>query len=129
MEHEADTGFEIFGGTIKELFQNAAAALFSVIVDAEQVDAEKGKRLDLSGNGELLVIFLNELLFFWDTEGFIPVDFSLKIEDGRLTGTVIGGMFDPSRHTAKQEVKAVTYHKFLLKEGEKGFSARIILDI
>jgi len=65
----------------------------------------------------------------WETEGFIPVDFSLKIDEKKLTGTVIGVIFDPGKHTAKQEVKAVTYHVFSITEGESGFVAKIILDV
>jgi len=129
IDHEADIGLEIYGSSQEELFVNAARALFSLIVDAKNVPAEKGKRFDLEGNDETLIVFLNELLYMWDAEGFIPKEFSIKIDNGKLSGTVIGGIFDPLKHTAKQEVKAVTYHAFTLNEDDRGFTARIILDV
>lgn len=130
IDHEADVGFEIYGRTPEELYKNAVQALFSLIVDpAVDVKPAKGKRLDLQDDNGLLIVFLNELLYFWDTEGFIPKDLSLKIENNKLTGTVIGGIFDPSRDTVKQEVKAVTYHNFSI-EAERGIlKARIIVDV
>lgn len=129
IDHEADIGLEIYGKTLEELFINAAYGVFQFIVDAKNKDAEKGKRIDIEGNGELLINFLNELLYLWDTEGFIPKEFSLKIDKNRLTGTVAGCVFDPERCSIKQEVKAVTYHKFSLKKENGLYKANIILDV
>jgi len=129
LDHEADIRLEIYGNTLEELFSNAASGIFQFIVDAEGKDAEKGKRIEIEGNGELLINFLNELLFLWDTEGFIPKEFSLKVSHNKLTGTVAGCVFDPEKCTIKQEVKAVTYHKFYLKEENGIYKAQIILDV
>ena len=129
IDHEADIGLEVNGKTLEELFKNAASGLFSLLVDLKNVKPEVGKKLEITGNGELLFNFLNELLYLWDTEGFIPKEFSLRIENDRLTGNVIGGLFDPLRHTIKKEIKAVTYHEFSLTR-EKGIcKARFILDV
>ncbi len=129
VDHEADTGFEIYGKTLEELYQNGAEALFSLIVSHGKIKPEKGKRLDLKNDDGLLVVFLNELLYFWETEGFIPREFSLKVERGRLTGTVIGGIFDPTRDTIRREVKAVTYHQFSMRHEKGLFRARVIVDV
>jgi len=129
IDHEADIGLEVYGKSLEELFINAVKGLFSLIVDAKDVKAEKGKRFDLTGNDETLIVFLNELLYMWDVEGFIPKEFSIKIDNNRLAGTVIGGIFDPDRHTAKQEVKAVTYHGFSITQDYNGFKTRIIMDV
>jgi SHS2 domain-containing protein len=129
IDHEADIGLEVNGKTLEELFKNAASGLFSLLVDLQNVKPEVGKKLEITGNGELLINFLNELLYLWDTEGFIPKEFSLRIENDRLTGNAIGGLFDPLRHTIKKEIKAVTYHEFSLTR-EKGIcKARFILDV
>jgi SHS2 domain-containing protein len=129
IDHEADVGFEIYGETLQELYKNGAEALFSLIVEQGKTKPEKGKRLDLNDSDGLLVVFLNELLYFWDTEGFIPKEFSLKIERGKLTGTVIGGVFDPRRDKMKHEVKAVTYHNFSIEEEKGILKARVIVDL
>lgn len=131
IDHEADVGLEIYGNSIEELFINAAEGLFSLIVltDLKNIEAQKGKRLNIDANGELLVLFLNELLYLWDTEGFIPKEFSIKIEDGKLRGNVVGGLFDPVKYKIRQEVKAVTYHRFFMMKDEGRYTARIILDV
>jgi SHS2 domain-containing protein len=129
IDHEADIGLEVYGKSPEELFINAVKGLFSLIVDAKDVQPEKGKRFDLTGNGETLIVFLNELLYMWDVDGFIPIEFSLKIDNNRLTGTIIGGIFDPVRHTAMQEIKAVTYHGFSITQDKNGLKARIIMDV
>jgi len=129
IDHEADVGFEIYGKTQGDLYKNAVDALFSLIVKPGKIKPEKGKRFDLADDHGLLVVFLNELLYAWDTEGFIPKDMSLKIEKGKLTGTVIGGIYNPSRDTIKGEVKAVTYHNFSVEEEKGMLKARIIVDV
>jgi len=129
IDHEADIGFEVYGRTLEELFKNAAHAVFSLIVDAGTVKPKIGKRFEVKGNGELLIVFLNELLYLFDAEGFIPKDLSLKIEGGRVTGNIAGELFDPLRHTIKKEVKAVTYHKFSIRKEGEMFKGTFILDI
>lgn len=129
IDHEADVGFEVYGKSLEEVFENAAYALFSLIVDRETVEPEIGKRIEVEGNGELLIVFLNELLYLWDAEGFIPKELSLKISNNKVTGNVVGQLFDPRRHTIKTEVKAVTYHKFSLKKTEDGFVATLVVDV
>jgi SHS2 domain-containing protein len=129
IDHEADIGFEIYGKTLEDLYKNAAEALFSIIVEPGKMKPEKGKRINLTDDQGLLIVFLNELLYLWDTEGFIPKDLSLKIESKKLTGTVIGGIYNPSRDKIKAEVKAVTYHKFSIVENSDMLKAMVIVDV
>jgi SHS2 domain-containing protein len=129
IDHEADVGFEIYGKTLEDLYKNAVEALFSLIVEPGERRPEKGKRFDLTDDQGLLIVFLNELLYLWDMEGFIPKDLSLKIERKKLTGTVIGGIYNPSRDTIKREVKAVTYHNFFIEEKDDMLKATVIVDV
>jgi len=129
LDHEADVGFEVYGRTLEEVFENAACALFSLIVDRESVEPEIGKRLDIEGNGELLILFLNELLYLWEVEGFIPKELSIKVSDNKVAGNVAGQLFNPLIHTIKTEVKAVTYHKFSFEKKGDMFVATFIVDV
>jgi SHS2 domain-containing protein len=129
IDHEADVGFEIYGKTMEDLYGNAVEAIFSLIVKTGKMRPEKGKRINLTDDQGLLIVFLNEMLYLWDTEGFIPKDMSLKVEKSKLTGTVIGGIYDPSRDAIKTEVKAVTYHNFSIEATNGMFKARIIVDL
>jgi SHS2 domain-containing protein len=129
LEHEADVGFEAYGWDQEELFANAAYALFSLITDPETVRTGVTKHITINNGEELLVVFLNELLYLWDTKRFIPGHFSIAVKEGRLEAEIAGETLDPDRHPVHKEVKAVTYHKFTIqKEGER-LKATIFLDI
>ncbi len=129
LDHEADTGFEVYGGTMEELFRNGVYALFSLITETETVHPLIEKRMKTSGNGELFINFLNDTLYLWDTTGFIPGTVSVRIRDQNAEGLFMGEFFDPARHTLRQEVKAVTYHKFRIVEEKGALKATVIVDV
>lgn len=129
IDHEADTGFEVYGGTMEELFQNGVSALFSLITDTEAVRPLEEKRIEAGGNGELFVNFLNDILYLWDTTQFIPNTVSVHIKGQNAEGLLKGEFFDPARHAIRQEVKAVTYHKFRIVEEQGALKATIIVDV
>jgi len=129
LDHEADTGFEVYGRTIEELFQNGVYALFSLITDIEVVQPLVEKRIIVNGNGELFINFLNDSLYMWDTEGFIPKTLSIHVGREYAEGVVRGEIFDPAKHLIKQEVKAVTYHKFRIVEEKGILRATVIVDV
>ncbi|OPY79664.1 MAG: hypothetical protein A4E64_00307 [Syntrophorhabdus sp. PtaU1.Bin058] len=128
-DHEADTGFEVYGRTIEELFRNGVYALFSLITDIEAVQPLVEKRITVNGNGELLINLLNDSLYMWETEGFLPKTLSIHVGRGRAEGVLRGEIFDPAKHLIKQEVKAVTYHKFRIVEEKGIFRATIVVDV
>ncbi len=72
LDHEADVGFEVYGHTEEELFQNATCALFSLITDLGAIHPETERHVEIPSNDESLIVFLNELLYLWDVEKFIP---------------------------------------------------------
>ena len=129
LEHEADVGLSISGKTLEELFKNAALALFSLITDIEHVEATTTRNIYISGDGGLLIVFLNELLYVLDTERFLVKDLSVSIEGERLEACVQGEIFDEKKHTMRMEIKAVTYHGFSIEKERDALKARVILDI
>ena len=129
LDHDADIHLEVYGASLEELFQNAAMALFSFITDLEKIIPSLVKESTVTGNGELLVNFLNDLLYLWDTERFIPADVSVAFGDQGLAATMRGETFNTGRHIIKQEMKAVTYHKFSIVEKGGIFTASLIIDV
>ncbi len=129
LDHDADVHLEVYGASRKELFENAAAAMLSLITDRGKVRPALERRITVPGNGELLVNFLNELLFVWDVERFIPAEVTVAFEKEGLTALLRGEHFDESRHSIEVELKAVTYHKFAITEEKGRFKAIIIIDV
>jgi SHS2 domain-containing protein len=80
--------------------------------------------------GELVVAFLGELLALQDTEGFLARTVDVTVHGDpptSLEARLVGEPFDPSRHTARTEVKAATYHD--LQFDPVAGKARVIVDI
>jgi SHS2 domain-containing protein len=129
IEHEADMGLEIYGKNLAELFMHAGAALFSLITDPEKTEARFTRQITVDNEDGALVVFLNDLLYLWDTERFIPGTFSVLEKTGRFDIVMTGETFDPGKHHVYREVKAVTYHKFAIQQENNLLKATIFLDI
>jgi SHS2 domain-containing protein len=129
LDHEADVGFEVYGYTEEELFQNATCALFSLIMDLGAIRPETERRFEVTGNGESLIVFLNEILYLWDVERFIPKAITIVRDSANIKAILRGEIFDEGRHAMAGAVKAVTYHKFSVRKEQEMLKATFIVDV
>ena len=132
IDHTADVGLVVYGSTRKEVFINAAIGMFSLIVDPGKVSGTQQLEITLDADyyEELLVAWLNELLYLFDAENFIFSQFEIsRLNSDSLTAIAYGEKIDLSRHEIKTQIKAATYHQLKLKTEGEGFSAQIILDV
>ena len=132
----ADVAFEAWGESLEETFIAAADATMNVMVEdvssigrVHQITVELGHdQLDL-----LLFSFLNELIFLKDTRKLLLRVHAIAIgmEEAKYTlkGTLYGETPEAGRHRLLTDVKAVTLHRFSLKQAEEGWNAFVILDI
>jgi len=116
----------------KELFSNAALALFSLITEPESI--EEKLQLDLEVSSEdmdsLLVEWLNELIYLFDVERILFSRFDIRsLTRNELDATCYGEGIDSMKHKIKLGVKAATYHMLKLEQNGDGYKAQIILDI
>lgn len=80
----------------------------------------------------LLFNFLQELIYYKDTENILFSEFEIKIFiDNKKVAKVkaYGEKLDPKKHDTLVDVKAVTMHMFELKEKNGNWYARVILDV
>ena len=132
LEHPADIGFEAFGSTREEVFANAARALFHLIVDLDSVEPRDDVLIEVEGSdpASLLVNWLSELLYLNDAEGWLFSEFEVeRLDDRSLAARARGERFDRTRHRAKLQVKAITYHQLELERTAEGWQARVYVDI
>ncbi len=116
----------------EELFANAAKAFFEVLVASESIEERLEKVVEVNADApdHLMVDWLSELLFLFDTEGLLIKRFDMKsVNDHNLKATVGGETFDPARHEIKTGIKAVTYHKLYVREANGMWEAQVILDL
>jgi SHS2 domain-containing protein len=131
LEHTADVRFRVFGRDLEELFENAAFALFDVMVHLS--DVREDARLEVEAAGadaeETLVNFLGELFYRYDGEHFITRRVEIQeLSDTRVRSLVWGEAFDPSRHKVKLPLKAVTFHDVKITQRAGGFEVIITCD-
>ena len=138
LEHTADIGFEAFGGSPEEVFANAARALEDLMVPLEAIEPRESATILAEGRDResLLVNWLNELLYRFDTEGRLFREFKVTALGERpdcggcsLEVLARGETFDPLRHPLKVQVKAITYHQILFEKTLEGWHARVYVDI
>jgi len=132
LSHTADLGLRIRGGSLEELFENAAAALSSVLTDRRTIRGRETRDLELESPDReaLLIDWLNRLLYLFDTEGFLGREFRVVFPSPeRLQAQARGEIFDPYRHPEKTAVKAATYHHLEIRRMDEGWQATVILDL
>ncbi len=132
IDHTADVGIIAYGTEIKQVFANAALALFSLITELDNIREELKYDLEVASEDResLLVEWLNELIYLFDAEHILLKKFDVhSLSNTRLKVTCYGEKIDPSRHRIKTGVKAATYHMLRIDKDTKGYKAQIIFDI
>jgi SHS2 domain-containing protein len=134
-EHTADVGLRVRGADLDDLFRTAAEGLLDYIVanrSAVGVGVRESFEFAADSTAELLVFWLNELIFRCETRHTLYSSFRVRVSaDGRSLHAEIGGEpIDRARHVLDHEVKAVTRHGLDLHRDETGgWVAEVILDI
>lgn len=129
-----DVGLKIRGKTLEELFENAAEGMYNLITNTGQIKETKNINIatESSSLESLFISWLNELIFHFDTYGFIgkaiKID-SLSLSKYRLNASVSGEDFDPEKHESKLLIKAATYHNLRIEKTGDIYEAEIIFDI
>lgn len=130
--HTADLGMEVTGKTLKDLFVQAGRAFFDLMIGLPHIRdvAEVPIGVSAPDREGLLVAWLSELLFLFETRPFVFRDFIIRrLEPTALEAVGQGEPFDPGKHRVKQVFKAVTYHQLALWEEKGGWKARVIFDL
>lgn len=130
--HTADIGLKAYGRSQGELFQNAAYGMFDIIADLDELKKSVSVDIELRAGSreELLVAWLDELLYNFYTKGIIFCEFEI-IDMGRdrLKARALGRHVGSNRSRLKTEIKAVTFHDLEIKEKDGVFSVEIIFDV
>lgn len=132
LSHTADTGFRAWGDTVEDLFLHAAQALVEIALDPSAARAYAPRQLAASGSGfeELLVNWLNEVLYLLDGERFVPARFeALWFEQGAVMAHLLGERRDDARHPPRIVVKAATFHQLSIREHNGRWEAEVYLDV
>lgn len=132
ISHTADIGFKVWGKTLEELFSNAARALTDCLVEVSAEESTQTVFVHLKAESleELLVQWLEEVIFHFDTEGLIGIGFNVTkcaLDDFRAS--IHGVEWDSARQPLKTQIKAVTFHELAIQKKGDQFEVQVILDV
>jgi SHS2 domain-containing protein len=157
LSHTADTGFRAFGDTLEDLFLHAAEALIAAALDPSEATAYAPRQIQATGADleELLVNWLNEVLYLLDGERFLPARFESlwfaecqatprnghdperregvqpesALPQRTVTAHLLGEHRDNSKHPPRIVAKAATFHQLRIGEHNGRWEAEVYLDI
>lgn len=137
LDHTADVGFEVAKApTLEALFDESRQALLMTVFEQppERGNEERTVRLPAPDLETLLVRWINELVFFIQGDGFVPVGAKMRIEEADeggffLEARLAGVPLDLEGYGWQGEIKSATFHGLDVTRGRPGWHARVILDV
>lgn len=132
IDHTADTGVRVRGRDKRELLVNGATAMMSLMVDLSTVTPVLSETIKLEAPDfpELLVAWLNEIIFLVDARGELFSSFTIEsLTDTSLEARAEGEKIDLDKHELRTQIKACTYHGLLVGKEETGLFAQVIFDV
>jgi SHS2 domain-containing protein len=130
----ADCAIDVEGIDLPDLFETAATALAELMVDPATVQptVQRTITIEAAEFDLLLYDWLSELIFRKDRDGEVYTRTKVDIDGTgpfRLAADVEGGVLDRAQAELRSDPKAVTFHGFALERVERGWRARIVIDI
>lgn len=132
-EHTADIGIEVKSPTLSEAFEEVSLSFSEIITGGNLPKSSISKEVNLEADNldSLLVDFMSYLIVLFDTDFFITGSSKLKISKNHtisLRGNLMGETYNQDMHGYGVEIKAISYHLLLVKEGPPAH-LRVILDL
>ncbi len=121
-QHTADAKFQAYGQTLEEAFQHAALAVASLMWNWERIDQKTEVPVQVNGRDlkQLLVNFLEEILYLLDTRSFLlsqVEDIAIRRKNSLyVLQAIFKGDEYSNGYEISGDVKAITYNEMVIKE-------------
>ena len=126
----SDVMFKAYGVNEKELFENSALAMFSIICETKKIQPVDCFLIEIQAENQedLLYKWLSTLISYIDIHNMFFKTFKIKqIAGYMLKAEICGEPIDIKKGLV--QVKAITYYKFGIQKTADGFSATVSCDI
>jgi protein archease len=129
--HGADIGVRGLGASAATAFEQAALALTAAVTSAKVEPNEPVELRCEAPDIELLFVeWLNAIIYEMALRRMLFARFSVRIEGGRLEGTLWGEPVDVERHAPACEPKGATYAALKVEADADGvWSAGCVVDV
>jgi len=125
-------GFRAHGATLEELFANAALSLISIAGETGSIEERERRNIEATGDDteSLLYAWLAEIVAVADADRLVLGRVEVtSLGKGRVTGAAYCEIYNHERHRAGTAIKAVTFHRFFVKQCPNGWVAEVFLDL
>ncbi len=128
IDHTGDLRIMVYGNTYKLLFENALYAMANLIIPISKLDKDKTKEIKIikKNYDDLMVSFLNDILFYLETENILYYSSDIEVKNNELTGIIYGSEV-PYNVEYEYLIKAPTYYNLEIRPEDN--YAIIVLDI
>ena len=131
----ADIAFKAIGSTLSELFNEASKAVFSLLTDINMLDTDIHVPISIEAETieKLLYQFLDEIIYLKDADLFFPNSVLVEVTETntgyKVEGEFVGTTFDHQKYRMGNDIKAITYHGFYVKQVDNKWEAYVLVDI
>jgi len=127
VEHTADLEIQVWGPDMAALLEEAARGMYELMAIEVSEESRRHHRFEITADDreQLLVSFLQELLFLADTEELGFDGFLLNVDATELLAHLEGGFII----TRQREIKAVTFHNLSIGRSGSGLRTNVVFDV
>ncbi len=131
IDHTADIGIKGWGENIGSAFVSCAEGLFHLIGDRpdERVVTEVTKEVASFSWEELLVEWLNELVYEFDVNHYYLCDFCVDGWQQFRLSSRSSAVVIPESYVVRHYIKAVTYYGAFVRKVGSVWVAQVIIDV
>jgi len=131
IETTADTSLDIRAESMADLFAAASWGMTALMIDPDVLgdSIQHFIQIQSESTDTLLIDWLSELLFLFDTRHVLFHRFHLTLTDTALKGQICGDRINPEIHGIRNAVKAVTWHGLAIRKTGDEFGVRILFDL
>lgn len=133
IDHTADVGIIAYGKDFRELLENAALGMFSLMADLETVAPKEERQViaeaPVPEREWLLLRWLKEFHYLKEVEKFIPREVNvIEVTETRVVGIVKGEQLR-NGIALLHHIKAVTHHMISVEKVGDLLRAQVVFDV
>ena len=131
IDHTADLGIIVRGASAEECIERVVCVFGQLVAGREDIAGDITERVVVARTELALVPvdILRELLFRFATQRVLPAACRVARFADEIELEIGFARWDAAKHSAGEDIKAVTYHEASFAESRGEWVARVIFDI
>ncbi len=129
LDHTSEIKIKSYGKTQEETLQNLVLAISEYLSKNQKISSKKAKTIQAHGTDKenLLYNFIDELIYLYDAEYFIPLKAEITLLGNNIKATIYGD--DTKNYHDLDHIKAATFSEMEFKKTDKEWIIQVVLDV